>query len=292
MKKSIMMAAMLLLAPVTAMADDAAWGDVGGGSFGETPQTTAPAQPAAPAGKTACGQDDPRMQNLIAVLKDVKAGNKVEPLQMSFGTYMGLSDKIRKMLGDNIVISTASCKKQFVFDGELTGKVEMPFPEAMTYINDALRARDATKLKSVFANVKAAPDTLHNILSYSVAKSYPLETGKVLIQAANIQAVRSNDDSMGILLLNLYQALGGTLAQGEKNIVHIMNGQGSGDYAAYLVYSDEGFQVTVGSQVQLYMPKLFETGGLVTDMATAQLSEAYAGLGVSSSLTNEVPKEQ
>jgi len=284
MKKSIIIAAMLLFAPSVSMADDAAWGDVGGGSFGEPIQAAV----TAPAGKAACGQDDPRMQNLIAVLKDVKAGNKVEPLQMSFGTYMGLSDKIHKMLGDNIVISTASCKKQFIFDGELTGKVEMPFPEAMTYINDALRARDTAKLKFVFANVKAAPDSLHNILSYSVAKSFPLATGKALIQAANIRPVRSDKESMGVLLLNIYQTLGGHLAQGEKNMVYIQNGHANGSETAHIVYSaDDGFQVTVGSSADR-PPQ----NGLITDMLPSQLSETYAGIGVSATLAYKLPQKQ
>jgi len=288
MKKSIMMAAMLLFAPSISLADDAAWGEVGGGSFGEATQATnAPAQPTAPAGKV-CGQDDPRMQNLMAVLKDVKAGNKVEPLQMSFGTYMGLSDKIRKLLGDNIVISTANCKKQFIFDGELAGKVEMPFPEAMTYINDALRARDVAKLKAVFANVKAAPDTLHNILSYSVAKSFPLATGKALIQVANIQAVRSNKESMGVLLLNIYEALGGTLAQGEKNKVYLYN-RANSRYAVNAVYSDDGTLVTVGSDFQ----NLAQGEDIpLTDMSVAKLSEAYAGIGMSVLYTNALPQAE
>jgi len=287
MKKSMIMAAMLLISPGFALADDAAWGDVGGGSFGEPAQTAAaPAKPAAQAGKAACGQDDPRMQNLVAVLKDIKAGNKVEPLQMSFGTYMGMSDKIRKLLGDNIVISAANCKKQFVFDGALTGKVEMPFPEAMTYINDALRARDTAKLKFVFANVKAAPDTLHNILSYSVARSFPLATGKVLIQAANIQAVRSDKASMGVLLLNIYGALGGTLAQGEKNNVHLYNAFKS-NQSVTSVYADDGFLVTVGAEGA---SAFFEFG--LTDMSVSQLSEAYASIGISASWTRELPQKQ
>jgi len=163
MKKTIMMAAMLLAIPMASLADDGAWGDVAGGSFAEEKAAEKPV-PTDAAGKV-CGQDDARMSNLIAVLKDVKAGKKVDPLQLSFGTYMDLSDKVRGILGDNIIIVTATCKNQFIMDGELTGKVEMPFPEVMTYINDALRARDANKLKFIFANVKVAPDSLHNIMS-------------------------------------------------------------------------------------------------------------------------------
>jgi len=282
MKKSIIMAAMLLLAPCTGMADDAAWGEVGGGSL-DQPATKAAAKPAVQPAAATCGQDDPRMQNLIVVLKDIKAGKKVEPLQMSFGTFMGLSGKIRKMLGDNIVIVTANCKKQFIFDGELTGKVEMPFPEAMTYINQALRARDIAQLKFIFSNVKAAPDTLHNILNYSVARTFPLETGKVLVQTANIKPVGSNKESMGVLLLNLYQALGGRIKSGEKNKVNIYKGQA---YIAYLVYADDGFTVTVGSGVTyLY------SGNGITDMGPTQLAEAYASLGLSSIVTINPPSK-
>jgi len=282
MRKSIMMAAMLLCAPGLSLADDGAWGAVGGGSVGDAPQSAIPAS----SGEAACGQDDPRMQNLIAVLKDVRAGNKVEPLKMRFGTYMGMSNKIRKMLGDNIIITTANCKQQFIFGGELTGKVEMPFPEAMTYINDALRARDAATLNFIFTNVKAAPDTLHNIMSYSVARAFPLASGKALIQAANIQAVRSDDKSMGILLLNLYQALGGTLISGGKNEIQIYSRGGTSN-VVYLVLSGGGFQVTVGSSDWLKL----KDSKVVTDMSVKNLSEAYASIGVPSHFIVKLPEK-
>ncbi|MDQ6962821.1 MAG: hypothetical protein Q9M28_09920 [Mariprofundaceae bacterium] len=285
MKKPIMIiAAILLLTPGIGMADDAAWGDVAGGTFAE-PEQAAPATPkvaaTAPDG-TVCGQDDPRMQNLIAVLKDVKAGSKVKPLQMSFGTYMGLSDKVRKMLGDNIIISTADCKKQFIFEGALTGKVEMPFPEAMTYINNALRARDTAKLKFVFTNMKAAPDTLNNILSYSVAKEFDLETGKVLVHAANILPLRSNEKLMGILLLDIYQALGGRLAQGEKNKVYIYSL--GVNYFASAVSSDEDTLIKIGSEMSTY-----GGGNKITSIISNRLMGIYAAIGMSSEVTKVLP---
>jgi len=272
MKKTIIMAAMLLVMPCLAMADDGAWGDVGGGSFNEEKPAATEAPTTNASGKV-CGQDDARMGNFIAVLKDVKAGKEVQPLELTFGTYMDLSEKVRNMLGDNIIIVTASCKKQFIMDGELTGKVEMPFPEVLTYISDALRARDSNKLKFIFANVKAAPDTLHNIMSYSIGKSYPLESGKVLASIANIQPSGQDKTSMAIVLLSLYESLGGHLAQGEDDTVYIVSLNGAQDFVVAFIFDKENYGITLGERGH-------RNGVTITEYLPAFLIGLYGGVGV------------
>jgi len=282
MTKSMIMAMMLLLSPGMVMAGDPTWEDVGGGTL-DTPDEESEVRAETKSTTTdICEQNDPRMENLVAVLKDIKAGKKVEPLKMSFGTYMGMSDKIQKLLGDNIVIVTTNCKKQFIIDGELTGKVEMPFHEAMYYINDALRARDAAMLKFLFRNVKAAPDTLHNIMSYSVARIFPLEKGKMLAKIANIVPVRRNKESMGIMLLNLYQAMGGRLADGEKRKINIYLPGNVEQYTVEQIWTDDEYSVIVGTG---------ENARHVTvkDMFASRFTEAFASLGIAPIVTWKSP---
>ncbi len=279
----------MLLLPKISMADESAWGDVGGGTFEvpaqnttEAPNqniTTATIQPS-PTETTKnipCGQDDPRLKNIVVVLKKLKAGNKIKPLQLSFGTYITLSEKIRTLVGDNFFISAPDCNKQVLFDGELTGKVSLPFPEVMLYINDALRTRDLPKLKFIFANIKATPETLHNIMNYSHASSYSLASGKILLELIDVQPIGKNKTSIGILLLNIYQALGGRLASGEKNVIYIFC-QHNGNYVTSVqqIYSEDHYFVDLGKN---FYKNQNDWKDIVTTIWPINLEQAYTALG-------------
>ncbi|MDQ7003710.1 MAG: hypothetical protein Q9N67_01765 [Ghiorsea sp.] len=217
MKKMIMLAAAMLASSPAFAADD--WGSSSATSWDAKPKQEA-AAPANVDGKQ-CGQDDARLANIVPVLKDLRAGKTVEPLKITFGTYMDLTTKVRGILGDNIVIVTPSCKDAVLFEGELTSKVQLPFPEALVLINQSLQQRDSEKLKFIFKNVQAESASRQEIMSFTRAQTYPLETGKVLATVANIKPLANNDDEIGIAIISLYAALGGTLNKGEDNVIYI-----------------------------------------------------------------------
>ena len=99
-------------------ADDTAWGDVGGADLPVAEQIPSEQTTAPSTNGPACGEDDQRIENIIPLLREIQAGNTIEPLQLSLETYMGLSPKVSSILGDNFYISVLDCTKHMLFEGE------------------------------------------------------------------------------------------------------------------------------------------------------------------------------
>jgi len=271
MKKQLLLGLCLYTLTTIALADAASWGDVGGGSLDAAPAK--PAQTAA-APEPACGGDDPRIKNIVPTLKEVKAGQPIKPVQMRFGTYMSLSSKVRKLLGDNIAIVTQQCKTYPLFEGELTNKVQMSFVEISPLINDTLRTNDENKLRFIFANIQAAPDSLNNIINYSKALAYPLASGKLLAKVANIKPVGidKKGKQMGISNLSLYAAMGGTLAAGQANRVILYRVQSN--TVISIVFNPNGYGVDVG-RWHTYISYSY-----VSEMSERRMMNLFTAVGV------------
>jgi len=74
--------------------------------------------------------DDPRIESdVLGLIKSIKLGKERAPIRMTLGTYLGMSPKTRLAFGENITISSKACNPVSVFEGEVTGKVSIPFEE-------------------------------------------------------------------------------------------------------------------------------------------------------------------
>jgi hypothetical protein len=112
-----------------------------------------------------CGEDDKRMGELITVLRSLKAGEKIEPLQLTFKTYVNLSDKVRKALGEEFYITSPDCSKTYFFDGELTGKVSLPFTDIWNVTREAIRVKDEAFLSFIVKNTKPEPMSTEQVVA-------------------------------------------------------------------------------------------------------------------------------
>ena len=239
-KKNVLTAAFVaLMAGGHVYAQDTGWGDVAGGTasdaWGSTAEDsaggwgapaaeaaeTAPAQAQSEPGKAACGADDPRYAQLVPVLKSLQAGESIEPMQTSFRTYVSLSPNVRSILADNIYISSADCSEQYLFEGELTGKINVDFTDLWQVINDAIRTDDLGLMQFVTKNTRAAPEPAMAVIS--MVQNVPLDDAQVRKLYSVIAPERTKPSEIRTpLMLEIYLAFGGLLNQEERGKVAIV----------------------------------------------------------------------
>lgn len=230
--KNVLTAAVVaLLLSGGAHADDNGWGAVAGGgeptSIGSASSATAgawgepaaapaaPAQPQAEPGKLACGVDDPRYASLVPVLKSLQAGETIEPMQTSFSTYVTLNSNVRTILADNIYISSPDCSEQHLFNGELTGKVNVAFTDLWQVINDAMRTDDLELMQFVAKNTRAAPESALSVIS--MVQFVHLDDAQVRKLYSVIAPEKAKPtDIPKPLMLEVFMAYGGMVIQAER----------------------------------------------------------------------------
>ena len=199
--------------------DDAAWGEVGGADLPATEQAPPVQTPEAPINEPACGEDDPRIENFVPVLQEIRAGNTIEPIQMTLETYISLSLKIRNMLGDNIYFSLPDCSKSYFFKGELLDVVEVPMITMWSTITDALRTSDVEKLQFMKKNIRPAPVTAAELISYIQDVEFSPEQRTMLEENLFITNIRNapyrGGDNDWWSFLDIYIVLGGKLISGD-----------------------------------------------------------------------------
>ncbi len=254
-------------------AQENGWGDVAGSDTAEvggwsTPAAEAPAPaPAAPQaepGKLACGTDDPRYATLVPVLKSLQAGEKIEPMQTSFPTYVTLSQNVRGILGDNIFISSPDCTEQYLFNGELTGKINVPFTDLWQVINDAMRTDDLPLMQFVAKNTRAAPESALSVIS--MVQFVHLDDAQVrklysVIAPDKVKAL----DIRKPLMLEIYLAYGGTVAQADRGKAAFVSKYGAYSVDGIYLARREGVFETGNltfENASLVVPSLLKTAGL------------------------------
>lgn len=287
MTKKYMLLALVsaLLIPVGSIAQSTNWGDVAGGdqsgmesnapkgSADESPwgevsdvQSGAAVQSKQASKAIPCGEDDPRYSQLMTVLRTVKEGGDVKPLQTSFSTYAGMNAKVRNALGSNVFISSPDCSKQFIFDGDLTGKVTIPFPEQWGFIRDALRVGDDELLGFIIENTSAAPEPAENLIS--LAQYAPLE-GRQLERLNSVMGYEgdSSQENNKIIMLGLYLHLGGTVMEEDRGTMAylgaIMGGRNAGMKSIYLEKEKGSSKIRIdGKEAPKKVASLLSASGL------------------------------
>ncbi len=193
--------------PAQTQAEPSAWG-------AETVSEAVKAEPAKPA-QAACGKDDPRYARIAPVLKELQAGQSIEPLQTSFATYATMNSKIRSILGENIYISSADCSEQHLFEGELTGKVTVAFTEIWQIINDTLRTDDQAMMSFVAKNTRAAPEPALSVIS--MVQFVHLDDSQIRKLYAVVAPGKAKQPELDKpLMLELFLMFAGTVNEADK----------------------------------------------------------------------------
>lgn len=233
LKKNLFAASLLALAIALPTHAEDGWGDVSsstdpggwGAPAAEAVEEAAPAvveetaavtAPQAEPGKPACGTDDPRYTKLPIELKKLQNGEKIEPIQLSFATYIGMAPNIRKLMGDNLYISSPDCSEQHLFGGELTGKVMLKFNELWQVINNAIRTDDLGLLNFVSKNTRVEPESALNIMS--MVQFVSLDDNQLRKLYTVIAPDRATAKELKKpLMLEIYLAFGGTVIKAERS---------------------------------------------------------------------------
>ena len=260
---------LILLSTISMLSwsDDAAWGEVGGADLPATEQAPPVQTPEAPTNEPVCGEDDPRVENFVPVLQEIRAGNKIEPIQLTLETYMSLSLKIRNMLDDNIYFSLPDCSKSYLFEGELLDVIEVPMITMWSTITDALRTSDVEKLQFMKKNIRPAPATAAELISYIQNVGFSPEQRTMLEENLFITSIRNapyrDEDNDWWSFLDIYIVLGGKLIPSEMNkTIYVVDGKPGGYPGLGGVYLDDGQgnDQTPGYYVQKIYRTLFQLG--------------------------------
>lgn len=221
-KKSTLAAAVFaLLVGAPVYAETEGWGEVAGGSESsawgavDEPVVAQPMQAQAEPGKPACGKDDPRYASLVPVLRELQAGETIEPMQTSFGTYVTLNSNVRKILGDNLYISSPDCSEQHLFDGALTGKINVPFTDLWQVINDTLRTNDQALMNFVANNTRATPESALSVISMVQYVHLDDNQTRKLYSAIAPEKAKPTEIQKP-LMLEVYLAFGGTVNESDR----------------------------------------------------------------------------
>jgi hypothetical protein len=285
-KKNVLTAAVVaLLLSGGANADENGWGAVAGGSEPSTAGTAstttaggwgepaaeaaAPEKPQAVAGKPACGADDPRYASLVPVLKSLQAGETIEPMQTSFSTYVNLNGNVRSILADNIYISSPDCSEQHLFNGELTGKVNVPFAGLWQVINDAMRTDDLALMQFVAKNTRAAPESAQGIIS--MVQYVHLNDNEVRkLYSAIAPDKAKQTDIQKPLMLEIFLTFGGTVIQAERGKTAYIHNNGRNNVVRIFLERRGGSADPQGVNFEngaAYVNSLLQSAGLSAEVA-------------------------
>ena len=138
-------------------------------------------------------------------------------MQTSIGTYMSLSDKVRKTLGDNFYISSSDCSKQYMFEGELTGYINVPFADVWAMVNEAVRTNDPALIKILSNNIRANTESALSIVSMVQPVSFDDNQVRKL-KAITAPGQAMTDAELEIpFMLEVFTAFGGKVNPAEKD---------------------------------------------------------------------------
>ncbi|MDQ7003711.1 MAG: hypothetical protein Q9N67_01770 [Ghiorsea sp.] len=102
--------------------------------------------------------DDPRMESDVrGLIKSIQSGQETSPIRMTLGTYLGMSPKTRAAFGELITITSKACNPVSVFDGEVIGRVTIPFEEYYRTLSRAIRKDRRDIFVGLKKNARVAP---------------------------------------------------------------------------------------------------------------------------------------
>ncbi|MFW5977213.1 MAG: hypothetical protein ACOCQQ_01750 [Candidatus Nanoarchaeia archaeon] len=158
-------------------------------------------------------KNDERLKKLPKILKEIKDsedGTIEEPLTMTGTTYYNFSDKIKKILGDNVMI----CPDNFIVNGEPIYKIEVDAKELLDQAETHIRNEEYKKVKEMKGKYKAKPIEPKKALRLASDINLDRETLDDVTSELNLSYYRTDkqyQDFIRFDVLQLLDYLGGTI---------------------------------------------------------------------------------
>ena len=129
--------------------------------------------------------DDPRLDDVRSLIKAVKKGEAIEPLQMQYGTFLAMNDKIKAFIGGgegnpNFNIVDGNCEEPIMIDGEMITKYEMPIDQIIKHLLLLQEKGDSDGVDDLIKNVKPYDEPIDNVV-YWMTESQNTSFGKELV---------------------------------------------------------------------------------------------------------------
>lgn len=176
-----------------------------------------------------CYVNDPRINNLAAVLADIKAGKEIEPLKMKIGTYLEFSSTYINKLGrKNVhIITEEACASYPTELDDLPFKVALDFGEVYNRLTAALRENDEIKARFISRNVISRPVDLNGAMSLLNKNEIDKDSAAKIARLTSARPVKDNtrpeDVSKGnykayLIPLDLFRATGGKVTGSDLRV--------------------------------------------------------------------------
>jgi len=185
-----------------------------------------------------CYVNDPRINNLAAVLADIKAGKEIEPLKMKIGTYLEFSSTYINKLGrKNVhIITEEACASYPTELDDLPFKVAMDFDEIYNRLTAALRDNDEIKARFIARNVISRPIDLNGAMSLLTKNEIDKDLAAKISRFTSARPVKDNTRQQDVekgnykaylIPLDLFRATGGKVTGSDLSVGLAMYGLGA-----------------------------------------------------------------
>jgi hypothetical protein len=115
--------------------------------------------------------DDPRLDDVRSLIKAVKKGENIEPMQMQYGTFLAMNDKIKAFIGGgegnpNFKIVDGNCEQPIIIDGEMITKYEMPLDQIIKHLLLLQEKGDSDGIDDLIKNVKPYDEPVDRLYTW------------------------------------------------------------------------------------------------------------------------------
>jgi hypothetical protein len=115
--------------------------------------------------------DDPRLKKVGPLVKAIKKGESIDPLKITYGTYLGMNAKLKSFLSGgegnpNFDIMDHNCESLIEIDGEVITKVEMPIETIEKHLLNFQNKGDTDAINNLIKNVKAKDVSVETVIGW------------------------------------------------------------------------------------------------------------------------------
>ncbi|MCG8381757.1 MAG: hypothetical protein MJA28_05990 [Gammaproteobacteria bacterium] len=185
-----------------------------------------------------CYVNDPRINNLAAVLADIEAGKEIEPLKMKISTYLEFSSTYINKLGrKNVhIITEEACASYPTELDDLPFKVAMDFDEIYNRLTAALLDDDEIKARFIARNVISRPIDLNGAISLLTKNEIDKDLAAKISRFTSARPVKDNTRQQDVekgnykaylIPLDLFRATGGKVTGSDLSVGLAMYGLGA-----------------------------------------------------------------
>ena len=191
----------------------------------------------ATSGEEGCYVNDSRINNLTEVLRDIEAGEKIQPLKLKIGTYLEFSSTYIDKLGrKNIHIITEDCANYPTELDDLPFKIALDFEEVYNRLIAAIRDGDDIKSRFISRNVISRPVDLNGALTLLTKTELDKELASKISKVTSARPVKDNSRPQDVkkgnykvylIPLDLFRSTGGKVIGSDLRVGLAQYGMGA-----------------------------------------------------------------